>query len=135
MVSIRKGLLKYCLFCFNVSVHLTLGFSDKSKYAVRIHSPFTVIITCWRTMFPLFPALLFPTQVYILLAYGNAVGTGSSCWNCWAIGVAGVLPSNHCTKGMGWPVAVQTRSNLVPTVTVCDDSGGSTVTIGASIYN
>ena len=44
-----------------------------------------------------------------------------------------VFRLNHCTVGMGWPVAVQTRRNLVPTVTVCDDSGGSITTIGASV--
>ena len=44
-----------------------------------------------------------------------------------------VLFLYHFIVGIGCPSAIQYKNNLVPTVTVCGESAGSSSTLGASV--
>ena len=76
----------------------------------------------------MFPALFVPSQVYLVVC-GESVGTRYSCDVCSGIKT---LFLYHLIVGIGRPAAKQYRNNLVPTLTVCGEFGGSIETLGVS---
>ena len=77
----------------------------------------------------MFPALFVPSQVYLVVC-GESVGTRYNCDVCSGIKT---LFLYHCMVGIGRPSAMQYKNTLVSTLTVCGESGGSIVTLGASV--
>jgi len=91
-------------------------------------SPSTTTVTLALAEFFMFPALFVPLQVYLVVCE-ESVGTRYSCDVCSGIKT---LFLYHLIEGMGRPAAIQYRNTLVPTLTVCGESGGSIETLGAS---
>jgi len=89
----------------------------------------TITIILALAVFFMFPALFVPSQVYLVVC-GESVGTRYNCDVCSGIKT---LFLYHCMVGMGRPSAMQYKNTLVSTLTVCGESGGSIVTLGASV--
>lgn len=78
----------------------------------------------------MFPALFFPSQVYIVVP-GVSVEAKQNGDDCWGIEI---LFLYHCIVGMGNPSAMQYNINVVPTLTMCGEFGGLIEIMGASVW-
>ena len=82
-----------------------------------------------RAVFSIFPALFFASQVYNV-TFGVSVNATYSGDDCRGMRM---LFSYHRIVGVGSPLAMQYRNNLVPTLTVYFGPGGFKLTLGESV--